>query len=57
MNIYDCYLIYGNFIYSSTKRQFFHPNTITFLYFNKDLYERTQIYTLRRNKTVYDKFM
>ena len=57
MNIYDCYLIYGNFIYNSTKRQSFHPNTITFLYFNKDLYERTQIYTLRRNKTVYDIFM
>lgn len=56
MNIYDCYLTYGNCIYGGTKRRPFHSNTTTFLYFNKDIYERTQIYTLRRNNTVYGKF-
>ncbi len=56
MNVYNCYLIYGNNIYYYTRRNPFNPNTVTFLYFNKDKYEKTQIYTLRRNNTVYGKF-
>ena len=56
MNVYNCYLIYGNNIYYYTRRHPFNPNTVTFLYFNKDKYEKTQIYTLRRKNTVYGKF-
>lgn len=56
MNIYNCYLIYGNNVYCYTKKHPYNSNTITFLYLNKDIYERTQIYTLRRNNTVYGKF-
>lgn len=56
MNIYNCYLVHGNNIHYYTKRHPFNSNTITFLYFNKDIYAKAQIYILRRNRTVYGKF-